>query len=40
MGNKNMILTKDSEAGLLAMKDQNDAQAFISQFNLYYQENK
>ena len=32
--NKRLTLTKDSKAGLLAIKDKSYVQDFISQFNL------
>ena len=32
--NKNMTLTKDLKAGLMAIKDQSDVQSFLSQFNI------
>ena len=37
---KYMTLTKDLKAGLLDIKDQNDAQTFLYQFNINAQENK
>ena len=34
-GNKKPTLTKYFKAGLLVIKDKNDAQALIPQFNIY-----